>query len=96
LRPDAIESFDDRRFGLAEHDDFALSRGKAELSQKCQAKMLVLDALREIQAVVQTADRRLQYVRGRGGALWDCPSLLEAKQSGFFLNTDDGNAEFTS
>ena len=92
-RPSAIEPFDNQGFGTTECLHLAIGRRQAECARQRHTVEFVLDAVRQVDAVRQPANLRLQYVRRRRDAMGTQPLAFVQEQGGLFLSACDRDAK---
>jgi len=92
-RAKPVEAFDDQHLGVSERGNLGSGRRQAKGCHERQAEVLALDAIGQIHAIGQGADRRLQDMGGRRGARWLYPPTIVKQQRGLFLCTRDRDAE---
>jgi hypothetical protein len=67
--------------------------GQAKRRGKFKAKVLVLNAVRQVNSVRQPPDLRLEDMRGRGRAVRHLPFAVPIEQGGLFLRSGKRDPE---
>ena len=92
-RAQPVETLDDQHLGTCESDHLSVSDGQAERGHQAHAEVLILDAVGQIHAIRQSADRGLQDMGGWRRAGWLNPLTIMEQKCGLFLCASDRNPE---